>query len=100
MTKKQELAIVGGGIGGLTAALALQRAGLAVRVFEQAPELAEVGAGISLSPTAVHGLNHLGLRDGLQREAYAPEDQVVRHYQDARPLSDINRGQSLIKQYG
>ncbi len=100
MTKKQELAIVGGGIGGLTAALALQRAGLAVRVFEQAPELAEVGAGISLSPTAVHGLNHLGLRDVLQREAYAPEDQVVRHYQDARPLSDINRGQSLIKQYG
>ncbi|MBK6596972.1 MAG: FAD-dependent monooxygenase [Proteobacteria bacterium] len=100
MTKKQELAIVGGGIGGLTAALALQRAGLAVRVFEQAPELAEVGAGISLSPTAVHGLNHLGLRDVLQREAYAPEDQVVRHFRDARPLSDINRGRSLIEQYG
>ena len=99
-TNKQELAIVGGGIGGLTAALALQRAGMRVRVFEQAPALGEVGAGISLSPTAVHGLNYLGLRDVLLREAYAPEDQVVRHFRDARPLSEINRGRSLMERYG
>ncbi|HPF25546.1 MAG TPA: FAD-dependent monooxygenase [Steroidobacteraceae bacterium] len=99
-TTKRELAIVGGGIGGLTAALALQQAGFQVRVYEQAPQLAEVGAGISLSPTAVHGLNHLGLREVLLREAYAPEDQVVRHYQNARPLSDINRGRSLLERYG
>jgi salicylate hydroxylase len=97
---RDDIAIIGGGIGGLTAALALQRAGFAVRVYEQAPQLTEVGAGISLSPTAVHGLNHLGLRNTLVREAYAPEDQAVRHFRDGRPLVKINRGRSLLEQYG
>jgi salicylate hydroxylase len=97
---RDDVAIIGGGIGGLTAALALQRAGLCVRVYEQAPQLAEVGAGLSLSPTAVHGLNHLGLRDTLVRDAYAPEDQAVRHFRDGRPLVRINRGRTLLERYG
>jgi salicylate hydroxylase len=101
MTKQQlDIAIVGAGIGGLTAALALTRAGFAVRVFEQAPVLAEVGAGLSLSPTAVHGLNALGLRETLETKAYKPEDQCVRHYQTAQPLVWINRGQALLEKYG
>jgi salicylate hydroxylase len=95
-----EIAIVGAGVGGLAAALALQRAGLRARVYEQAPQLGEVGAGLSLSPTAVHALNHLGLRDMLARDAYAPEDQVIRHYRDGRPLMQINRGRSLLERYG
>jgi salicylate hydroxylase len=92
--------IVGAGIGGLTATLALLRAGFSVRVCEQAPALGEVGAGISLSPTAVHGLNALGLRDTLQTKAYHPEDQCVRHYQTAQPMVWINRGKSLLEKYG
>ena len=92
--------IVGAGIGGLTASLALLRAGFSVRVCEQAPALGEVGAGISLSPTAVHGLNALGLRDTLQTKAYHPEDQCVRHYQTAQPMIWINRGKSLLEKYG
>lgn len=95
-----EIAIVGAGIGGLAAALALQRAGHRVRIFEQAPHLTEVGAGLSLSPTAVHGLNHLGLREALLEHSYLPEDQCVRHYQDGRPLVWINRGRSLLEKYG
>jgi len=94
------IGIVGGGIGGLAAALAFQRAGFRVAVYEQAPHLSEVGAGLSLSPTAAHALNHLGLQDTLQSKAYHPEDQCVRHWADGRPLSWINRGRKLLEQYG
>lgn len=98
--KSLELGIVGAGIGGLSAALALQRAGFRVRVLEQAPQLGEVGAGLSLSPTAAHALNHLGLHSTLAQLAYHPEDQCVRHFADARPLVWINRGSSLVERYG
>ncbi|MFM7799366.1 MAG: FAD-dependent oxidoreductase, partial [Planctomycetota bacterium] len=76
------IGIVGAGIGGLAAALALLRTGQRVTVFEQAPVLAEVGAGLSLSPTAAHALNHLGLHDMLESKAHHPEDQCVRHWRD------------------
>ena len=69
-------------------------------MLEQAPRLGEVGAGLSLSPTAAHALNHLGLQQTLATKAYHPEDQCVRHYQDARPLVWINRGRSLVERYG
>jgi len=98
--KNLDIAIVGAGIGGLAAALALQRAGFRVTAYEQTPELLQVGAGLSLSPTAVHGLNALGLHQTLVDEAYAPEDQFIRHYQDGRRLMHINRGRSLIEKYG
>ena len=98
--KTLNIAIVGAGIGGLSAALALQREGFRPVVLEQAPVLAEVGAGLSLSPSAAHALNHLGLAGTLATKAYHPEDQCVRHYKDARPLSWINRGRSLVEKYG
>jgi salicylate hydroxylase len=98
--KQLNIGIVGAGIGGLSAALGLQRAGFRVQVFEQAPQLGEVGAGLSLSPSAAHALNHLGLHEVLEAKAYKPEDQCVRHYQDARPLVWINRGRELIERYG
>ena len=92
--------IVGAGIGGLALALALLREGRRVTVFEQAPVLAEVGAGLSLSPTAAHALNHLGLHDVLESKAFHPEGQSVRHWQDGRLLSQLNRGRDLIERYG
>lgn len=95
-----DIAIVGAGIGGLTAALALQQAGFKVRVYEQALRLGQVGAGLSLSPTAVHGLNALGLHQALVDHAYAPEDQFIRHYQDGRKLMHVNRGRTLRERYG
>lgn len=94
------IGIVGGGIGGLSAALALQRTGFRPVVLEQTPVLAEVGAGLSLSPTAAHALNFLGLTEALRTKSYHPEDQCVRHYQDGRPLNWINRGRTLIEKYG
>src|SRR5687768_192640 len=58
--------IVGGGIGGLTAAVALGRAGVEVAVFERAPELKEIGAGISLWANATRALGELGLYDEVR----------------------------------
>lgn len=98
--KNLDIALIGAGIGGLTAALALQRAGFNVSVYEQAPELSEVGAGLSLSPTAAHGLNSLDMHWALDEFAYLPDRQAVRHYQDARPLQWTDRGQALIDLYG
>lgn len=51
--RKIDVAIVGGGIGGLAAALAFRRVGIEAEVFEQAPELKEVGAGIQIGPNTV-----------------------------------------------
>jgi FAD-dependent urate hydroxylase len=73
-----DVVIVGGGIGGLTSAIALQRAGHRVRIFDQVRELRPVGAGISLWSNGVKVLNELGLGDrvaamggDMRRMAYA-----------------------------
>ena len=57
--------VIGGGIGGLTAALRLHAAGIAVRVYESVPEIRALGVGINLLPHAVRELTALGLLDAL-----------------------------------
>lgn len=69
-----KIAVIGGGIGGLTAAIALARQGLAVEVYEQAPELKEVGAGVGLWPNAMAALERIGLADRVAKLA-APVDR-------------------------
>ncbi|MEO0347588.1 MAG: FAD-dependent monooxygenase [Pseudomonadota bacterium] len=71
--ESREVAIVGGGIGGLTLALSLHAAGLKPCVFERAPRLIEAGAGIQLSPNAMRVIRALGLEDALMPFAFAPE---------------------------
>jgi salicylate hydroxylase len=71
-TGMTDIIIVGGGIAGLTAALGLQRQGLKVRLFEQAAQFGDVGAGITLSQPASRGLFSLGLRDAIERDADIP----------------------------
>ncbi len=65
--------IAGGGIAGLASALALARAGLDVQVFERAPEIKEVGAGISLWANAIRALDQLGLHDAIDAASIAYE---------------------------
>ena len=67
------IAIVGAGIGGLTAALAFSRQGCAVDVFEQSPEIREIGAGIQLSSNATRVLDRIGLTEALAKSWYEPE---------------------------
>ncbi len=63
------IVIVGGGIGGLAAALAVAGRGHRAVVLERAPEFAEIGAGIQLAPNGIHALERLGLGDAVRRSA-------------------------------
>jgi salicylate hydroxylase len=80
------VSIVGGGIGGLTAALALRQAGFEVDVYEQAPELTQIGGGINMGPNAVRILRRLGLAAGLDREGVRPLFTHQRRWKDGRTL--------------
>ena len=72
--------IIGGGIGGLTAALALQHFRIPVRVFEQAIELREIGAGVTITPNAMHALDFLGVGTRIAAEAGpVPQYQVCNY---------------------
>jgi 2-polyprenyl-6-methoxyphenol hydroxylase-like FAD-dependent oxidoreductase len=72
--KKLEVIIAGGGIGGLSLALSLHQAGIAVRVYEAVRDLAPLGAGINLQPTAVRELTELGLADALAEVGMATRE--------------------------
>lgn len=78
--KRAHVLVIGAGIGGLTAALALQHFGFTVSVFEQAPELKEIGAGVVITPQAMHALDFLGVGEKLLATATNPAPALVRHY--------------------
>jgi salicylate hydroxylase len=86
MSRNLRIALVGGGIGGLTAALALTRKGFEAHVFEQVSELRELGAGIAMSPNAVKVLRALGVEDALKAQGIESEAIVGRDWTTARPL--------------
>jgi salicylate hydroxylase len=88
MTDRLHAVVAGAGIGGLTAAIALARAGLRVTVLERAPVIEEVGAGLQLGPNATSILAELGLLDRIQKLALAPEGLRIR---SARKGHDIAR---------
>ncbi len=91
------IVVVGAGIGGLTAALALLRAGQPVVVAEQATALGEVGAGLTLSPNATRVLHALGLEADLAAIASYPERGAVRHYRTGEPFSVSERADSTAR---
>ena len=98
--KPERVLIVGGGIGGLTAALALGRAGYRVAVYEQAPEFSEIGAGIMLTPNATRVLRHLGLEAALDRAALRPPASVYRRFDDASVIGDAPLAEAMETAYG
>jgi salicylate hydroxylase len=81
--------IAGAGIGGLTAAACLLKAGRQVRVYEQAPSLGEIGAGVQLSANAVKVLYDLGLRDALEAVAVRPHAFHFRRFDTGERLHEI-----------
>lgn len=78
--------VVGGGIGGLAAALGLRRIGYRVRLLEQAKALTEVGAAIGLNPNATGMLFAMGLKERLSASAVEPRAAIRRRWQDGREL--------------
>src|SRR5437016_12195594 len=83
------IAIIGGGIGGLSAALALRQFGFESQVFEQAPELLEVGAAIAVLNNAMRLLQRLGVGESVIQHAGVIE-QVRWPTQEGTPLNHVN----------
>ncbi|MBL8332786.1 MAG: FAD-dependent monooxygenase, partial [Rubrivivax sp.] len=95
------VAIVGGGLGGLAAALALHQAGIEAPVFEMAGARREVGAGIVVPPNMVHVLARLGLAEALPRFAVRLEAAwEFRRWDDGRVLFVQEMGQACVQRYG
>ncbi|MCK5904939.1 MAG: FAD-dependent monooxygenase [Gammaproteobacteria bacterium] len=98
--KDIQIAIIGAGIGGMTAAVTLAQKGLIVNVFEQAPELSEVGAGLTVTPNATKGLIYLGLGEAMNKIGMAHDLQGVRHYQTKEIIVPLKRGKHMLEKYG
>lgn len=100
MPSVKSASIVGAGIAGLTAALALARKGIAVHVLEQAPALEEVGAGLQLSPNASRILAELGLLDALAARWSEPDHILLSSGHALAPLASVPAGAAARRRWG
>jgi FAD-dependent urate hydroxylase len=87
----QRAIIIGGGIGGLTAAVALRKAGMQVSVYEQAEKLARIGAGLTLWNNATYALKYLGLEDQVVRAGVVLQFSEIRE-QDGKRIARNETG--------
>lgn len=81
------VSIVGAGLGGLAAAIALRAKGFEVNVFGQSSELGEIGAGVQLGPNAMKVLMALGLKQAVLKTGFEPERHVVRNWKTGRVVA-------------
>jgi salicylate hydroxylase len=94
--KIYRILIAGAGIGGLSAASCLMKAGHHVEIHEQAPELAEVGAGIQVSANAMHVLRHLGLDEAITEVGVRPEAYVFRLHHTGEVIQRFSLSQEEL----
>ncbi|MFV3075340.1 FAD-dependent monooxygenase [Niveispirillum fermenti] len=94
------IAIVGAGIGGLTAALALLRRGFDVTVHEQADELREVGAGLQISANGTRVFAALGILDAILAQSYCPVGKEIRLWSTGQTWKLFDLGPQSVERYG
>ncbi len=92
MSRTPRIAIIGGGIGGLAAALALEQRGAETIVCEQTGALSEIGAGLNLTPNAVKALRALGVEKQVQAIAAETDFLNIRSWKSGRYISRTKRG--------
>jgi salicylate hydroxylase len=92
MPRTPRVAIVGGGIGGLAAALALEQRGAETIVCEQSGALSEIGAGLNLTPNTVKALRSLGLNEAVEGIGYETDFLNIRNWKSGRFTSRQRRG--------
>ena len=95
-----QVAVIGGGIGGLSAALAMLKAGCDVHVFEQAAKFGEIGAGLQMSPNASRLLHQLGLKDAMDAWGVRPAGVHQRRWDDGRTLQRAPLGTEVEAAFG
>src|SRR5687767_4203733 len=100
MAANKSVAIVGGGIGGLTAALALIRHGIDVAVYEQAPELKELGAGVQISSNGTRVLYALGLGDAIEKVGVIVAGKEIRLWSTGQTWKLFDLGAVSVERYG
>jgi salicylate hydroxylase/6-hydroxynicotinate 3-monooxygenase len=98
--RRLQVAIIGAGIGGLTAAACLRRVGVDVCIYEQAQRFTRLGAGIQQSPNAVRVLRALGLEPKLRAMAFQPEANNSRDYDTGAQTNSLPMGQGMEQRYG
>src|SRR3974377_966166 len=98
--KEIEVAVVGGGIGGLAAAISLLRAGFDVHVYEQSRAMREVGAGLQGSPKVARVLHRLGLADELAKLGVRSLAVHQRRWQDGRTLLKTPLADAVVNAFG
>ena len=100
MAERVSVAVIGGGIGGLTAAALLLEAGFDVQVYEQSKALGEVGAGINIGPNASRLLHRLGLAENLGACGIKPSTFDQRRWDDGRFLLRSPLGGLIEEKFG
>jgi len=97
---RENIVIVGGGIGGLAAALALIRRGIDVDIYEQAQELRELGAGVQISANGTRVLHALGLKEALARVQVLPAGKAIRLWNSGQSWKLFDLGMESSERYG
>jgi salicylate hydroxylase len=92
--------IIGAGIGGLTAALSLQRHGCRVSIYEQARKLKEFGAGLLVTPNAMRALDHLGVGQRVVETSSTSRELLVKHYKTGTILQRGPGSDEYQSRYG
>ena len=100
MKSKPKIAIIGAGMGGLTAAALLLRAGFDADIYEQAKQFTRLGAGIQMSPNAMKVLRTIGLEQSLRAIAFRPPGQLSREWDTGKILLEVPFGDVVENRNG
>jgi 6-hydroxynicotinate 3-monooxygenase len=100
MTSKPKIAIIGAGMGGLTAAATLIAAGFDAEIYEQASRFSRLGAGIQMSPNAMKVLRKIGLEPAMLEIAFRPPSQYSREWDTGKLLLEVPFGDAIDRRYG
>src|SRR5271166_2640483 len=99
-SRRIPILIVGGGIGGLGAALAISRVGLPVHVIEKAERFAEIGAGLQLAPNATRMLDRLGILNEIRGHAVFPRKLVMMDAVSGEHITSLDLGPKFLDYFG
>ncbi|WP_336069482.1 FAD-dependent monooxygenase [Nitratireductor rhodophyticola] len=95
-----KIGIAGGGVGGMAAAIALQKQGHDVTIFERARAFGRIGADVNLTPNAVHALDGLGIGELLRTTAARPEYRISRTWDTGEETSRLPMSTAAEERYG